>query len=222
MKKHSNKFPRAHSAKKAKSSSNNIERARITILLFLFAVFISLIKLENNELKEKSLKQVGQNQLVQSPEIDDEKLKHGIKNLVDGIFQSDKKLLQGINQVLISREDIGFLSSQNASCTSANILGAYFNGTIIIKDSGDEVNKHTLFHEIGHNVWKKIDGQKKDEWRLLFSQTKNFINLYSKTNAEEDFAENFACYFAHFDYCMNKTDKTKMDFIGTLLSGLKN
>ncbi|HLG24035.1 MAG TPA: hypothetical protein VI564_03860 [Candidatus Nanoarchaeia archaeon] len=142
--------------------------------------------------------------------------KGGIQEIVNEVYTANREFFLGVKNIYVSKEDLNFLASPNISGCSANVLGAYYNGTIIIKDSGDNTNRHTLLHELAHNAWKILSEERKSEWENIFLKSSSFVTPYAKYSKEEDFAESFACYFEDYEGCINPIEKEKLDFISDI------
>ena len=66
----------------------------------------------------------------------------------------------------------------------------------------DSAEQRTLFHEMGHALWKNLDNQEKEAFLNLSWEKKgdnytkkagsDFVSEYASTDSEEDFAEHFA------------------------------
>lgn len=57
---------------------------------------------------------------------------------------------------------------------------------------------HVLFHEIGHFVFFKwLTQSQRFEWVQLVHLAEKCVSSYARTNAFEDFAETYACYFTN-------------------------
>jgi hypothetical protein len=124
--------------------------------------------------------------------------------------------------IMISKQDMGFLAdSGSVTCPGGNILGAYHNDTILIKDSGEKANKRTLLHEIGHNVWGKVDSQTKERWNELFTDTDEFVTPYASVNANEDFSESFSCYFTGYEGCENWLMEAKLELMQEIINSFR-
>ncbi len=183
----------------------NAQRSQVNLNLFLFLFFLilieftpSIIRTEEFSLQENLEHKINVN--MQEPFLNpsDEEIVMRVQSLVDEIFENDSSLFKGITSVMVSRQDIGFFG--NGSCTG-HILGAFSDGKIIIKESGDETNRRTLYHELGHNFWKKMSAQEKEEWITSFGLSSEFVTPYASTSAEEDFAESFSCIRSNENNC---------------------
>ena len=150
----------------------------------------------------------------QKNEIDDNKIKLEIKNVVDEAYLKNKHFLYGIKSIVISKEDLAF-APNNSGC-EGQILGAYFNDTILLKDSGNSTNKKTIYHEIGHNVYAKFNDEARSKWEEIFEKSENFVSPYARTNANEDFAESFSCYFADVECKLEGEKLTFMEGIASI------
>ena len=120
-------------------------------------------------------------------------------------------IVVGINKIIVTRQDLDF--EQNSTFCDGKIIGAIFNGTILLKESGNITNRKTIYHEVGHNVFKKISEEEKKEWEKLHGNSKIFVSVYASSNYVEDFAESFSCYMTNFDDCSLKLDPLKLQFI---------
>ena len=134
----------------------------------------------------------------QAPDASDEEARKQVESIVRGMLEKNPSLFEGIKSVMGSVQDLGFFA--NGSC-SGHVLGAFSEGRIIIKDSGEETNRKTLYHEIGHNSWRRMTSQEQEEWTSLFSSSKKFATPYASTSPEEDFAESFSCHMTSVQGC---------------------
>ena len=78
-----------------------------------------------------------------------------------------------------------------------NASGAYSKeiNTIMIfpKDNSVWSQFHTAGHEIGHYIYfTKLTAEDRAEYEKLFNDSNEFVSQYSKTNAAENFAEEFS------------------------------
>jgi len=189
----------------------------LLLLLILVGQLYSFSPGKNNGSTEQIIVSEFTGQIIlgqESAELTDEEIKKGIQIIVDEIHAKDGDLFRGIHHILISREDIGFFG--NGSC-NGHVLGAFSDGKILVRESGEETNRRTLYHEIGHNVWKRLPDGKKEEWRSLFLSSEHFVTAYASTGAEEDFAESLSCMMTEKDGCAS-LDGKKREFIEKELS----
>ena len=185
------------------------------LLLILFAELLSLTPSG----KDKMMSDFSsEDRALSSPEraieLTDEEVKNQIRSIVDEIYGRDKSMLAGVESVLVSREDIDFLG--NATECDGHLLGAFSDGKILIKESGLETNRRTLYHEVGHNVWGKLSEEKRGRWRVLFSSSTGYASAYAGKNAGEDFAESFSCRMTESPSCA-QIDEEKKIFIGAIV-----
>jgi len=181
---------------------------RNEIILKLALIFLMLLVLPKVKID-------GKNQLTGNFEISDDNLKQQIQLMVEEIYTKDRNLLKGINNIFVSKEDLSF--EQNSTFCDGKILGVFFNGTILLKESGNTTNRKTLYHEIAHNIFQKIDNTKREEWKKLHNESENFVSIYASKDDVEDFAESFACYFTDFDNCTSRLESGKHQFIDGIL-----
>ena len=79
--------------------------------------------------------------------------------------------------------------------------GIYFPPTDMVMFYGKNYSPDELHyianHEIGHHVWfKYLNDIQRKEYINIFKDSNYFITEYSKTNVEENFAEEYAFYMA--------------------------
>jgi hypothetical protein len=182
------------------------ERFHVIFHLFLLTLLLaqcfslSTAKIKNANADNDGIIGQGRNFLLkENSEITDEEIREQIRSIVDEIHARDASFLDGVDSVLVSRKDLDFLS--NSSACNGHLLGAFSDDKIMIKESGKETNRRTLYHEAGHNVWKNLGEDKKEEWRTLFFSTERFVTPYASISAEEDFSESFACAMTDADGC---------------------
>lgn len=71
---------------------------------------------------------------------------------------------------------------------------------------------HVLYHEIGHHVFKHVLSSKERKlWVTDISRNNAYVTDYASTNANEDFAECYACY--HVNLTLLSAIPTKYRFI---------
>jgi hypothetical protein len=137
-----------------------------------------------------------------------QEIKRSVESMMSDIRMKNAKYLEGIMHVVMSEEDLDFLSEEGIPC-SGHLLGAIGNGTIIIKESGEETNRKTLHHEIGHNVWRQLSDEQRQKWP--FSEP--FVTFYASTSPQEDFADSFSCMMVNFENCMERLSADKKKFL---------
>jgi len=94
--------------------------------------------------------------------------------------------------------------------TYFNFGGSYLQHADLIffygKDySADELH-YIADHEIGHHVWFiELNDEERKEYINIFKDSNYYITDYSKTNVEENFAEEYAFYMAcnRKKYCLS-------------------
>ena len=71
------------------------------------------------------------------------------------------------------------------------------NGTIFINKELDPfVLPHAVLHEYGHHVYySRLSNLRKKQWVKMFEENPVYVSDYSKTNAEENFAEFVAIFY---------------------------
>lgn len=116
-------------------------------------------------------------------------------------------------------------------CSTSDIRGKYYIESQKIEVCQVEDKNEKYFyalHEIGHFFWfKYLTEDEKTLYNILFENSNilDFYREYSKTNAEEDFADNFALIYIKRNiepngriykaknkfiiYLINKYDKSK-------------
>ncbi|MBS3131115.1 hypothetical protein J4212_01665 [Candidatus Woesearchaeota archaeon] len=185
--------------------------------ILMLSLLFSLILLLDGMQVEKS----AQHDIISlSPDniqVEEKDIVESVKEMVYDFNRQYPSMLKGVNTVSITQESISSLSSKEESCSGSHILGAYSGDTILIRHVDGEIDKRTLYHEIGHNVWAKLSDEKKGEWARLFSLQKDEVSPYSNTNSKENFAENFACFLIDFEGCREKMIGEKIRFISVLL-----
>jgi len=103
--------------------------------------------------------------------------------------------------------------------------GIYFPPTDMVMFYGkgytaDELH-YIADHEIGHHVWfRDLNDNQRERYINIYNDSNYYITEYSKTNAEENFAEEYAFYRACDKeyYCLSK-DRIK--FFQDYISGYK-
>lgn len=157
-------------------------------------------------------------EIREEKEITDQDLKEEIQDLVNEVYAKNRGLLEGIHTISVTRQDLDFLDKGGEPvCEPGDILGAFGQDKIIIKDSGKEVNRKTFYHEVGHNVWGKLTGEQKEEWEQLHEENV-YVSVYASVNAYEDFAESFSCYSTQFEDCIGKLSEGKKSFLEKVVS----
>jgi len=103
--------------------------------------------------------------------------------------------------------------------------GNYLNHADLIfffgKDySADELH-YIADHEIGHHIWfKELTDNQRKEYINIYEDSNYYITEYSKTNVEENFAEEYSFYIAcNKDYYCLSRDRIK--FFQDYISGYK-
>lgn len=180
----------------------------VAVQLLVLILLLSLLFQGDELIQDDSLEK----------EITDEELRQQIQDLVDELYEKDRSLLEGIQTISVTRHDLDFLETgEEPVCEPGDILGAFGQDKIIIKDSGKEVNRKTFYHEVGHNVWGKLDGKQKEEWEQLHNEDENHVSVYASVNAYEDFAESFSCYSTQFEDCFERLSQRKKDFLSLII-----
>lgn len=72
-----------------------------------------------------------------------------------------------------------------------DVWGVYFDNKIYVC-KWDEYFMFYKYHEIGHHFYTKISVEQKKEYNKLYSTATDYYDDYSKTDVEEDFANNFS------------------------------
>jgi len=188
-----------------------MHNAKSVLILQLFLVMCAILLVPS---PEKEVIFVPKSTMALDPVITGQLLQAEIKNMVLNVQQHNEKLLEGVKNVYVSQNPIDFLvDNESFSCSASHILGAHSHGTIIISDAGYETNKHTLYHELGHHLWDNLPQTDKEAWTVLFEQTESFLTQYAKTNPNENFAENVACYFTNYRSCAKNMVPEKVRFV---------
>lgn len=93
--------------------------------------------------------------------------------------------------------------------------GDYFPQTDSLRVKEHNVNrmKEIWTHEIGHKYfYERMTEEQRNEWRIISNNSILYPTMYSRTNADEDFAEHFMCFFV-LRTCT--TDEEKINFFIT-------
>ncbi len=146
-----------------------------------------------------------------SSSMDEGAIKREINKIVEELHETDPLFLKGITSIMVSQEDIDFLADSPFGC-GGHLLGALANDTIIIKESGTETNRRTLYHEAGHNRWKQLTAEEQEQWPFK----EPFVSTYASLDAEEDFADSFACLKTNFSLCRNQLSEEKTHFLARI------
>lgn len=145
---------------------------------------------------------------IDTGEGNNKEMKKEIEKIVQEIHLANGKFLKGITNVIVSKEDIDFLVEGRLGC-EGHLLGALTNNTIIIKESGKETNKKTLYHEVGHNVWAQLSEETRGKWPFMAP----FVSDYASFDAQEDFAESLSCLMTNFNGCIERLFSEKKLFL---------
>jgi len=102
-----------------------------------------------------------------------------------------RKIMAGINLTAII---IIIFLCMNTYNNAAGVYSKEINTIMIFpKDYSTGSQFFTAAHEIGHYVYfQKLSHEDRVEYEKLFADTNDFVSNYSKTNASENFAEEFA------------------------------
>ncbi len=187
---------------------NSYHKRNIAITqLLLFLFLIAQLSTNYQKISAVAESDVDSVQIVASnPEV-----KGSIETMISSILLNNPNYLSGVTTIVVSEHDLDFLAEGNVPC-GGHLLGAIGNGTIIIKESGFETNKKTLYHEIGHNIWNNLDETQRQSWPFEGP----FVTFYASTSQKEDFAESFSCLMTNFNGCMASLSLEKKSFIETV------
>ena len=88
---------------------------------------------------------------------------------------------------------------------------------VFTKDNSSDRQFLVAAHEIGHYVYfKKLTQAQRDEYENIFKNSAEFISDYSKTNAVENFAEEYAYSTVTFR-CNNSVSQSRKEFFKNIL-----
>ena len=114
-----------------------------------------------------------------------------IQSEVDIDFEINQSLLDCPYRIIIDEGSPLLRYALKGYC------GVYILNSVFIFSS--EICKKQLdtsiYHEIGHCVWDKINESIRDDYTMVYETSRCSPTVYGKTNVKEDFAESFECYF---------------------------
>ena len=181
----------------------SIVNFHLLLLVFLFGVLQDY----PNSLETLSVRQGPMDWSIEAEKF----AKSDIELLIDEAITKDATYFVGISEIVVSKEDIDFLAHGPQGC-QGHLLGALIKDRLVIKDSDNATNKKTLYHELGHNVWRRLSEEQKAKWPFL----EPFVSEYAKVSPEEDFAESFSCAKTNLQKCKELLSKEKITFINQI------
>jgi len=112
---------------------------------------------------------------------------------------------------------IGYVYFYNAGSYLQHVDLIFFFG----KDYSPDELHYVADHEIGHHIWfQELSEKERNEYINIYEDSNYYITEYSKTNVEENFAEEYAFYRA----CNNNyhcLSPDRIAFFQDYLSGYK-
>lgn len=110
----------------------------------------------------------------------------------------DKECLTMMGKIILSTKEDPTIRYKNIFSTKEGWETVGYNSkknniTFVMVRSREKAQK-TLFHEIGHTIYRELSQNQKEEYEKIYEDTLEFPSIYAKRTHTEDFCESFAMY----------------------------
>lgn len=128
----------------------------------------------------------------------------------------ERKMIWGLRLILLACIIVTAIIYYNFDQTA----GSYSKEINLIAVYPKEYTTNEVFtisaHEIGHYIYyKKLTEKQRQEYEKIFNSSNEYISEYSKTNAAENFAEEFALTTRTYVY-INSVSPSRKEFFKSI------